>query len=268
MLCSNCLGQMQTRHCVCGCWKTKQRSPMLHSRKQGQKLDGTCIFLFPRTSVSQDRCAKDSRKPVIPHHLCLRRDCCRRTPAPNEQEETGQKPSLHCRPTLCSIGATKLPPRGLGGVQALTLPLRWTGQVSTDHLPPTSGHTFLSCDTANGNVNSGDTIRSQKFAQVDAHIHSNNQPAWGSFTSGMRSKRTCCSSDFLLKNSCTCCGCPIGAPKTFSPCLAAGNSGAPLQTTASRTRTLAAAVMMSMSCGTTPPRFHTCVLPWCTEILA
>ena len=92
-------------------------------------------------------------------------------------------------------------------------------------------HTFLSCDTANGNVNSGDTIRSQKFARVDAYIHSNNQPACGSFTSGMRWKRTCCSSDFLLKNSCTYCGCPIGAPKTFSPCLAAGNSWAPLQTT-------------------------------------
>ena len=45
-------------------------------------------------------------------------------------------------------------------------------------------HTFLSCDTANGNVNSGDTIQSHKFARVDAHIHSNNQPAWGSFTSG------------------------------------------------------------------------------------
>ena len=35
------------------------------------------FLFFEKTyeiNVSQDRCAKDSRKPVIPHHLCLRRD--------------------------------------------------------------------------------------------------------------------------------------------------------------------------------------------------
>ena len=45
--------------------------------------------------------------------------------------------SPHCKPTWCSIGATKLPPRGIGGVLALTPPLRWTRQRGIVQSPPT-----------------------------------------------------------------------------------------------------------------------------------
>ena len=60
-----------------------------------------------------------------------------RTPTPADQVKTGRKPSPHCKPTWCSIGATKLPPRGLGGVLTLTPPFRWTGQRGMVQSPPT-----------------------------------------------------------------------------------------------------------------------------------
>ena len=83
----------------------------------GWRRRHACFFLGhgKGKSVSQrDSCAEDSRKPVILHHLCLRRDVVtapRRLPTP---------------------------PHGLGGVLTLTPHLRWTGQRGIVQAPQTS----------------------------------------------------------------------------------------------------------------------------------
>ena len=58
-----------------------------------------------------------------------------------------------------------------------------------------------------------------------------------------------------------------GVPRTLTPCWSAGNDGSPLHTIASGSDLTTFAANNSHPLGSTPPRFHNCVLPWCTWIL-
>ena len=101
-------------------------------------------------------------------------------------------------------------------------------------------HTLASCLAANDSCQVGShcsTICSRGAARQQ------QQPTGLEvFHLGIRSKRVNGSLDFLARNSCTNSGCPIGVPRTFTPCCSERNSGSPLQTVASSMTCLADAV--------------------------
>ena len=106
-------------------------------------------------------------------------------------------------------------------------------------------------------------LLSRNWPFVAAHMTKINHADCGSSMAGIRSNSKACSSDFCSKNAQTNPGCPTGIPKIFTPCCASGNLVSPLQTIAPRFTSWAALVNASTPLGVTPPRFHTCVFPFC-----
>ena len=127
-------------------------------------------------------------------------------------------------------------------------------------------HSRESCVSANDSVNSVWTPLTQKFALVVAHVGKINHTDCGSGTAGMRSINSWRSSEYCSKNHRTNRGCPTAMPKIFTSCWASSNVASPLQHFAPGLISYAALVSSSTPTGVTPPRFHTCILPWCILI--
>ena len=103
-------------------------------------------------------------------------------------------------------------------------------------------HTLASCLAANDSCQVGSHCSQPTIYSRGAAREQQQPTGLEVFHFGIRSKRVNGSLDFLARNSCTNSGCPIGVPRTFTPCCSGRNSGSLLHTVASSLTCLADAV--------------------------